>query len=87
MTELEFFPYHNRHIVFKMKNGSELSGVLTDPTNNHETGKSRTIYTYVSTNNMRAWKLAKERKDEERMKQLQGEIDITNIVWAQRLNY
>lgn len=87
MTELEFFPYHNHHIVFKMNDGRELSGVLIDPTNNHETGKSRTIYTYISTDNMRAWKLADEKKDKERMKQLQDEIDVTDIVWAQRLNY
>lgn len=87
MTELEFFPYHNRHIVFKLNDGRELSGVLVDPMNSHETGKQRTIYTYITTSNLRAWKRAEQNNDKVRMKELEGEIDIENITWAMRLNY
>ena len=87
MTELEFFPYHNYHIVFRLIDGRELSGVLIDPMNSHETGKTRTIYTFIPTGNLRTWKRAEQNKDEERMMKLQGEINIENITWAMRLNY
>lgn len=87
MTELEFFPYHNYHVVFRLSDGRELSGVLIDPMNSHETGKPRTVYTYISTGNMRAWKRAEQNNDIGKMRELEGEIDIENITWAMRLNY
>lgn len=87
MTELEFFPYHNRHIVFKLKDGIERTGVFLDPMDSHETGKSRTIYTFIPTGNMQAWKRAEERNDRQRLRELGKEIDIKDITWAMRLNY
>lgn len=87
MKELDFFPYHNRHIMFKLRNGQELSGVLVDPMNSHETGKPRTVYTYIATRNMIAWKKAEDKNDKETMKSLEGEIDLEDILWAERLNY
>lgn len=87
MTELEFFPYHNRHIVFRLKNGSEMSGVLMDMMKDGESKKPRTVYTYVSTNNMRKWKWLERMGRPEQMKELEGEVDINDIEWAMRLNY
>lgn len=87
MTELEFFPFHNYHIRFRLSNGTELSGVLFDTMNSHETGKPRTEYTFIQTKNMIEWKQAEKIGDKERMKHLQSFIDITDIVWAERLKY
>jgi len=87
MTEIEFFPYHNRHIVFKLRNGTELSGVLTDPRNQHATDRPETVYTFIATRNMVGWKKAERDGDEDRMRNLEGEIDLTEIIWAERLNY
>jgi len=87
MTELEFFPYHNRHIVFKLNDGRELSGAIIDPMNSHETGKPSVIYTYIPTNSLKAWKRAEQNNDVKRMKELEGEINIEEITWAMVLNY
>lgn len=87
MTELEFFPYHNYHIVFKVKDGKEMSGVLLDPMDSYETGKPATLYTYIPTSSLKSWKLAQNKGDRERMKELQSEIDIKDVTWAMRLNY
>ncbi len=87
MTEDEFFPYHNKHIVFRLKNGDELSGVLIDPMNSGQTGKPRTTYRYIRTSELRDWKRAEDRNDRERMRSLETDLDLGEIVWAQRLNY
>lgn len=87
MTEAEFFPYHNKHIVFKLANGQELSGVLTDPMNFHETGKAPTIYNFIPTRNMIAWKNAERERNQEKMRSLESEIDLRDIIWVERLNY
>ena len=79
MSEVDFFPYHNRHIIFKLNDGTELSGVLFDSM----TGD--TNYTFVATKNMIAWKKAE--RDADARKKLESQIDIENIVWAERLNY
>ncbi|MCE3227936.1 MAG: hypothetical protein K0S32_2487 [Bacteroidetes bacterium] len=73
--------------MFKLRNGQELSGVLVDPMNSHETGKSRTIYTFIPTRNMVAWKKAEMDNNTKLMRSLEGEINIEDIVWAERLNY
>lgn len=85
MTESEFIPYHNFHIEFKLDEGTKLSGVLVDPMNHNETKKARTIYDFIPTTNMIDWKQAEQNGDKAKMKELQGEIDIVKIVWAQRL--
>jgi hypothetical protein len=87
MNEIDFFPYHNRHIVFRLRNGQELSGVLVDPMDSHETGKLRTIYKYIPTNKMVAWKKAEQQGNVQIMKSLESEIDIEDIVWAEKLNF
>lgn len=85
MTESEFFPYHNFHIEFKLDDGTKLSGLLSDPMNHNETKKTRTIYDFIPTINMIAWKQAKQNGDNVKMKELQGEIDIVKIVLVRRL--
>lgn len=87
MNHIEFFPYHNRHIVFKLKNGQELSGVLLDDMKHKSTGEYETNYTYIPTKNLIAWKLAEKSNDKKRQQELQSEIDIEEIVWAEQLNY
>jgi hypothetical protein len=87
MKEIEFFPYHNRHIIFRLQNGTELSGVLFDSTNTRKPNTSRTIYTFVPTSNMIAWKKAEKEDDQKKMRSLESEIDIKDIIWAQRLNF
>jgi hypothetical protein len=85
MTHEEFFPFHNRHIVFKLRGGSELSGVLIDPAG--ETGRSTTMYKYIATSDMVAWKKAERAKDKAKMKRYENRIDIGEIVWAEQFNY
>lgn len=87
MTESDFHPYHNVHIKFRLKNGRELSGVLFDSMSSHETEKPRTFYTYIATGDMIGWKEAEKAKDKEKMRNLAQEIDLEDIVWAERLNY
>ncbi len=87
MTESDFHPYHNFHIKFRLKNGRELSGVLFDSINSHETDKPRTVYTYIATGDMIGWKDAERLKDKEKMKSLEQEIDLKDIDWVERLNY
>lgn len=84
---MEFFPYHNYHIRFRLSNGIELSGVVFDSMNFHETGKAQTLYQFIPTRNMIEWKQAEKNVDKELMKMLQKEVDITEIVWAERLKY
>lgn len=79
MTETEFFPYHNRHIKFKQKNGIELTGVLFDSLNM----ANRSIYTFVATKNMVAWKKAEQDKDQVAKKKLEDRFDLENIVSAE----
>ncbi|PBQ34025.1 hypothetical protein CNR22_20330 [Sphingobacteriaceae bacterium] len=86
MNEVDFFPYHNKHIVFKLKNGKELSGVLYDPTH-HEDGESRTVYRFIPTFNMIEWKRAEENGNKQKQNSLEEKVDINNIVWAERVNY
>lgn len=83
MTETDFFPYHNKHIKFKHKNGTELTGVLFDSLNM----SNRTIYTFVATKNMIAWKKAEQDKDLVAMKSLEGQFDVNDIDSAELLNY
>jgi hypothetical protein len=52
-----------------------------------ETGKARTLYTFIPTANLLSWKRAETKNDKVRMQQLEDEIDILNIEWAMRLNY
>lgn len=85
MTESEFFPYHNFHIEFKLDDGTKLSRVLVDPMNHNETKKVRTVYDFIPTTNMIAWKQAEQNGDNVKMKELCGQLDIVKIVWAQRL--
>ena len=88
MTEFEFFPYHNRHIVFKLKNGQELSGVLIDPGADRQNGQSRTIYKFIPTKDLMWWKRAVKENNQDRMKIFESKkIDIDDILWAEGLNY
>jgi len=87
MTQEEFFPYHNRHIVFKLNDGQELSGVLMDPMNSFETGKPSTVYRFVPTNKMIEWKIADRSNNYEMMKIIEKDLDISLITWAQQLNF
>ena len=87
MTASDFYYYHNVHIKFRLKNGRELSGVLFDSVNSHETEKPRTVYTYIATGDMIGWKGAERSRDKEKMKSLEQEIDLEDIVWVERLNY
>lgn len=87
MTEDEFFPYHNRHIVFRLRNGDELSGVLIDSMNSDQTGKPRTLYKFIRTSDLMEWKRAEELSEHDRKKSLESDLDLMDITWAQRLNY
>ena len=87
MTHIEFFPYHNRHIRFRLKNGTELSGVLTDKMSERERDQPRTLYDFIPTRNMIEWKKAEKNADYDKMKGLEKEIDIEDIVWAELISY
>lgn len=87
MTEIEFFPYHNRHIMFKLRNGQELSGVIFDSISSRLPNEPRTFYSFIPTKNMIAWKKAEQENNKDMMKKLEQKIDIQQIEWAERLNY
>lgn len=87
MTQTDFFPYAGVHIRFKLSTGKELSGVLFQRLNVNQNEKPDTMYRYIPTINMIAWKQAEQRQDQSRMESLESEIDIQNIVWAERIKY
>ena len=87
MTHIDFFPYHNFHIRFKLLDGKELSGVLTDTLRPHEKGEPDTVYSFIATTNMIEWKQAEQKGNTAKMKNLQEKIDIRNIVWAEKIKY
>ena len=84
MTKSDFFPFHNFHIEFKLNNGMKLSGVVVDPMNHQKTNKPSTMYDYIPVKSMIEWKHAEQNGDKKTMELLQKEIDIVDIVWAQR---
>jgi hypothetical protein len=59
MTHLEFTPYHNFHITFRLKTGVEFSGVVTNTLKEDEKS-SHTTYAFVPTSNMMARKEAEK---------------------------
>lgn len=85
MTAYEFIPYHNYHIIFGLSNGIANSGVLFANFSNPLRHKPHTLYTFIPTRNMIEWRDAERDKDEFKMKILQSEIDISDIVWAKRV--
>jgi len=84
MTPIEFSSFHNYHIRFRMKDGTELSGVVVN-TLDVKPQRSATLYAFISTNQMIDWKQAEKDHDSQKMKDLQGEVDIGNIIWAERI--
>jgi len=46
-----------------------------------------TVYHYIPTINMIEWKQAEQRNDKSKMKSLEGNIDIRNIMWAEGMKY
>ena len=87
MTTIEFFDFQNFHIKFKLKDGRELSGVLIDPMHSSELKKSPTLYDFITTHNMIEWKKADENKNYEKKLSLQSELDIADIVRAEKLPF
>jgi len=87
MTHTEFFPYHNYHIRFKLNDGTELSGVIVDNLGHADLTMPDTVYHYIPTINMIEWKQAEQRNDKSKMKSLEGNIDIRNIMWAEGMKY
>lgn len=87
MTISEFLPYQNHHIRFKLKDGKELSGVIMNNFKHLDTKEMNTHFSFVPTSKMIDWKHAERKYDTEKMKSLQIEIDILNIVWAERMIY
>lgn len=85
MTHIEFAAYSNYHIRFKLKDGTELSGVLVNTINRLETNLPHTVYAFTPTKNMIEWKLAEQKKDTEKIRSLESQIDIANIIWAERI--
>jgi hypothetical protein len=60
MNHLEFAPYHNRHIVFRLKNGNEKSGVVLDTMSFDENNQYKTKYKFITTVNLVSWTKAKK---------------------------
>jgi hypothetical protein len=83
MTELEFFPFHNRHIRFKLSNNTELSGLLIDPMNIQKAGNSRAKYMFIQSKDLIEWKQSCKRGDIARALQLQSVVNISEIVSAE----
>lgn len=86
MTHIEFFPFHNRHIKFRLRNGQELHGVLLDMMD-YNNKKVHTEYIFIPTERMREWKEADTTGNVALKEQLQSIIDIENIESAELLNF
>ncbi len=86
MDHNQFFPYHNRHIVFRLKNGVEQTGVVINDNKYASRGKG-TIYKYIPTNKLIFWKKAEQENNIAQMEKYESEIDIEDITWAMILNY
>jgi len=79
MTPIEFSLFHNYHIRFGMTDGTELSGVVVN-TLDLKPERSPTIYAFIPTNQIIDWKQAEKDQNSQKMKALQGEVDIEDIV-------
>lgn len=87
MTELKFaqLGLHNHHIKFRLENSETIySGVLMDIIPFEEKTKN-SEYVFVSTPNLRKYKEAENENDQDMMNNLSNKIDISEIVWARRV--
>ena len=85
MTHEEFLPYHNHHVRFKLSDGRELSGVLSDTLRHLDKNIPDTAYEFIPTINMIDWKQAEQKGDKEKMKSLAVMMNISNIIWVQHI--
>lgn len=85
MTRIEFSPFHNRHIKFKLR-GAEKRGVVLDMLD-YSQKKRDTEYIFIPTNNMNEWKLADRDGNIQKKKELQQIINIEEIETPELLNY
>ena len=85
MNHIEFVPFHNRHIRFRVNNGPIVSGAVFDSSKYREGGRHSTIYTFVPTGNMIEFKKAEEAGDLDKAKSLKSSVDILEITWAENI--
>lgn len=77
MNNIEFFPYHNKHIKFKdIDTGKSVSGVVFDMPWEEKNGVS-TNYYFVPTENLSEYNALEGNKDKQ--KELRQTIDIKKI--------
>ena len=81
MGHTQFFPYYNRHIVFKLITGEQCSGVVVDTMDPQEK-LVKTWYSFIPSEKLQEWKQAEQNNDRTTMKKLESIIDIQRIVGA-----
>lgn len=84
MTQVDFLPFNNRHIRFSLLNGIEMQGLIVDPMN-YNNNIPRTVYKFIRSHDLAAWRIAEGKRDVERMSRLQNDLDILDIESAEAI--
>lgn len=84
MDEHEFWPYHNLHGKFLLRDGSEIQGVIF---RFRLEGDIIDHYYFVKTNNLLEFRDAQLIGDTPRCKSLSQVMDLADIKEAYRLEY
>lgn len=79
MDKYEFSEYQNKHIKFELASGEVLNGVVFNPMNYLETGKEKTVYTFIPEKNLIPWNEAKSSGEKAAQVLLEEDIDIGDI--------
>ncbi len=85
MGHSQFFPYHNRHIAFQLITGEHCSGVIVDSLDPLEK-LVNTWYSFIPSEKLKQWKLAKQANDLATMKKYESIIDIQRIIGAKLIH-
>jgi hypothetical protein len=82
MTHLEFMPFHNKHIRFRLYNGTGKQGVVLDtiPYNKKDFA---TQYVFIPSDKLNEWKQADRERKNAIKEALEEKIDILNIISAE----
>lgn len=86
MTHIQFFPYHNKVIRFRLR-GSDVwkKGVILDIV---EYGKKKysTHYSFIPLSSLKAWKTAYRNGNKTDLNRIEKEIDIKKVAVAEVLD-
>ncbi len=84
MTHLDLFEkkLHNRHVRILVGN-KMLHGVLLDNFSHNDPTKKRSLYRFIPSQNLIAWRESEKKNDHSKMNLLSLIIDIEEIGWGE----